>query len=493
VEYTKQMTDQIPDPSSADRRSRRTWLLGAVAVVAVVAAGLGGYFGFRAVSHGGAASAGVLPPARAGAAMAYDAANNTMVMFGGRGTGGTVLGDTWTWDGSNWTQRHPATAPSGRSGALMAYDPQSHDVLLFGGQTAVNAAIGSTGAASAPLPPSGLTGETWLWDGVNWRQATGAQPPLGSPYARMATDPATRSVVLVTGSAFVVRPESVCPLRVPPDGSLPPTTGCSGGPPVASAAKTWVWRGNTWEDAKAAPPTASASPLPPAAAIALVPDPETGRLAFLSGPSVAVSCSATLPKASPGIPGIPAVPPSTPCKVIAQPPASIDVSEWTGSSWSAPTSSVGGPVFAVGAGSGGVITADPASHSVVYLSPDESTWVWTSQWTQLTPPTHPPAQLFGATAIYDEALGRVLMFGGEVATPTGLDLSNQLWSWDGSTWSLVSGGTLPEPTPSGGVVPPVLPQSPVPTGVPGRCGFSPGAHPGVGPALPICPLPTLPA
>jgi hypothetical protein len=80
-----------------------------------------------------------------------------------------------------------------------------------------------------------------------------------------------------------------------------------------------------------------------------------------------------------------------------------------------------------------------------------------------------------------------------VASQGRLHLSNQLWSWDGSTWSLVSGGTVPEPTPSGGVVPPVLPQSPVPTGVPGRCGFSPGAHPGVGPAQPICPLPTLPA
>ena len=34
--------------------------------------------------------------------MAYDAADGTLVLFGGEGRSGS-LGDTWTWDGSAWT------------------------------------------------------------------------------------------------------------------------------------------------------------------------------------------------------------------------------------------------------------------------------------------------------------------------------------------------------------------------------------------------------
>src|SRR5487761_1483689 len=54
------------------------------------------------------------PPARYGASMAYDAATSTVVLFGGSGSGtggqgSTILGDTWTWDGSTWTKQAPAT------------------------------------------------------------------------------------------------------------------------------------------------------------------------------------------------------------------------------------------------------------------------------------------------------------------------------------------------------------------------------------------------
>ena len=52
----------------------------------------------------------VHPPARAGAAMAYDAATGTAVLFGGNNPGGQ-LGDTWTWDGTTWTQQAPVPSP----------------------------------------------------------------------------------------------------------------------------------------------------------------------------------------------------------------------------------------------------------------------------------------------------------------------------------------------------------------------------------------------
>src|SRR5439155_21996111 len=74
------------------------------------------------------------PPARMGAAMTYDAATKTVVLFGGtRGDGGSPLDDTWTWDGCRWTQAKPATSPPGRSFGNLASDPSSGKVILFGG------------------------------------------------------------------------------------------------------------------------------------------------------------------------------------------------------------------------------------------------------------------------------------------------------------------------------------------------------------------------
>ncbi len=64
--------------------------------------------------------------------MAYDAATGTVVLFGGNDLFG-ALADTWTWDGTTWTQRHPATSPSARTSASMAYDAATGTVVLFGG------------------------------------------------------------------------------------------------------------------------------------------------------------------------------------------------------------------------------------------------------------------------------------------------------------------------------------------------------------------------
>ena len=63
------------------------------------------------------------PPARFWPAMTYDAAHEEVVLFGGL-VGGTMNGDTWIWNGSNWILETPATAPSPRWTAGAAYDPQ---------------------------------------------------------------------------------------------------------------------------------------------------------------------------------------------------------------------------------------------------------------------------------------------------------------------------------------------------------------------------------
>ncbi len=69
--------------------------------------------------------------------MAYDAAASDIVLFGGAGAVSPYrsgyLRDTWTWDGTTWTQQAPATHPSAREQASMAYDAATGQVVLFGG------------------------------------------------------------------------------------------------------------------------------------------------------------------------------------------------------------------------------------------------------------------------------------------------------------------------------------------------------------------------
>src|SRR5262245_30518963 len=45
-----------------------------------------------------------LPPPRVNFASAYDAARRNVVLFGGAVDATTLLGDTWVWDGFDWTQ-----------------------------------------------------------------------------------------------------------------------------------------------------------------------------------------------------------------------------------------------------------------------------------------------------------------------------------------------------------------------------------------------------
>jgi hypothetical protein len=80
------------------------------------------------------------PSPRAEAAMAYDDRRARVVLFGGyrRSSSGTIrLGDTWEWDGRQWMQV-ASDGPSPRNGAAAAYDARRERVVLFGGSGASN-------------------------------------------------------------------------------------------------------------------------------------------------------------------------------------------------------------------------------------------------------------------------------------------------------------------------------------------------------------------
>jgi hypothetical protein len=56
-----------------------------------------------------------------------------VVLFGGELTSENVGGDTWTWDGVDWTQQQTLDQPSPRAVPGMATDPATCSVVLFGG------------------------------------------------------------------------------------------------------------------------------------------------------------------------------------------------------------------------------------------------------------------------------------------------------------------------------------------------------------------------
>ncbi|MCA8952372.1 MAG: hypothetical protein KDE27_22875 [Planctomycetes bacterium] len=111
------------------------------------------------------------PSPRHGHAM--DMALYDTLMFGGADANGVRNGETWmfttNWMNvpigsaftSSWTQLSPAHAPSARAGHALAYDSQTSSVaVLFGGRT-----------------DSGLSNETWRFDGTDWQQVTTTLSP----------------------------------------------------------------------------------------------------------------------------------------------------------------------------------------------------------------------------------------------------------------------------------------------------------------------------
>jgi hypothetical protein len=146
-------------------------------------------------------SSGSAPEGRFLHAMAYDAARNRVVMFGGF-NGQVYVGDTWVYDGNQWSQRNPASAPPDLCGHWMAYDAARGKVVLFGGVS--------------PEPPN-QRNQTWAWDGNTWTLLAPPDSPPARCCMAMAYDSARQRTVMFGGN----------------DGAV-----VVGG--------TWEWNGTTW-------------------------------------------------------------------------------------------------------------------------------------------------------------------------------------------------------------------------------------------------------
>ena len=143
------------------------------------------------VSAGG----GSAPAGREGQGMVYDSQRNRVVMFGGADIS-NVLNDTWTWDGTSWTNLNLSPAPSPREGHSMAYNSQTGSILVFGG----------FGAPPGPI----LIPDTWELASSSPTSAVAASYGAGCGTTALAIAPATGALPVV-GTTAVTEMDNIPP------------------------------------------------------------------------------------------------------------------------------------------------------------------------------------------------------------------------------------------------------------------------------------------
>lgn len=194
------------------------------------------------------------PPTRQNGDLVYDAATNSVILFGG--FAGTYRNDTWSWNGTTWTQLHPATSPSGRDSHDFVYDAATTKAIMFGG---------FRGTGYSP-------GDTWSWSGTNWTQLSPPTSPGVDVVAwQGAYDAASSQLLMFGGDAGGKKPflnstwtwtgttwTQLHPATSPPGrayGSMTYDTatkqvvlfaGRANSPTTSFPTTAWAWNGTTW-------------------------------------------------------------------------------------------------------------------------------------------------------------------------------------------------------------------------------------------------------
>ena len=201
------------------------------------------------------------PSARMGHAMAFDAARQRVVLFGGEVLESAFLADTWEWDGEFWTQVAD-TGPSPRGGHRLAFDSQASAVVLFGGSSG----------------PEVLHGDTWQWNGEAWTQVAdtgpGARAGHGTAYdntrsrlvlfgGEAAESALQRDTWEWDGEAWAqIQDVGPAPRRyhmMAFDSARSRTMLFGGDIGAGSSAETWEWDGTSWVQVADTGPAACAA------------------------------------------------------------------------------------------------------------------------------------------------------------------------------------------------------------------------------------------
>jgi hypothetical protein len=139
------------------------------------------------------------PSNRSSVGLAYDEKRQLVVLYGGCiASGNGAIGDTWEWNGSDWTQNTSGVGADASCGPAMAYDSVRELTVLFGGSTNPN---GGCGNASS---------DTWEYNAKNWAKPFSIiQPPPAAVGAQMAYDKARQRMVMLGGNGTMCKPQNV--------------------------------------------------------------------------------------------------------------------------------------------------------------------------------------------------------------------------------------------------------------------------------------------
>jgi hypothetical protein len=345
------------------------------------------------------------PPARYGAApLVFDSKRGVVILFSGQFDQPHSPGDTWEWNGTDWTDRTTATGPNKRYTHCMAYDAARGVTVLFGG-------FANSGSSSGSLS------DTWEYDGTTWilRGWTGIGP-AGFAACNMVYDSVLGRVIDFT--------------------------------PKAAAGNTLVlepfyWNGSSWVDANFPGPstTGGASAYDAAndtVVLDLQPVPAGSPQTWLLNPPPPPPPGWVNQNAS-GPPPVAMTYDSTRQVILA-----IDGSHtanyntvsktWTTLSTVNHPSGSGGVNFAMAFDSGrgkAVVVASPIpiGQPVTNFT---TTWEWDgTDWTQLNPAHNPPARSgFQQSLVYDAKRGVTVLFSGQLNGVPG-----DTWEWNGTDWA----------------------------------------------------------
>jgi hypothetical protein len=129
------------------------------------------------------------PSARLGVALAFNPEQHQLLLYGGFYVDNPLLDgnfkDTWSFNGSDWTQLSTAHEPSARDSTAVSYDPVRKQIVLFGGD------VGGYGVS--------VVGETWVWTGSDWQRLKLRTQPKPRGFNSMAYDPAFQQMLLFGG------------------------------------------------------------------------------------------------------------------------------------------------------------------------------------------------------------------------------------------------------------------------------------------------------
>jgi hypothetical protein len=124
------------------------------------------------------------PYPRMASVVAQDPIRKNVVLFGGI-SDNWIVQNTWTWDGTDWTEQNPVTQPPPLYYTSGGFDPLLKEVVVFGG--------GSMGEDQ---------NTTWAWDGTNWTQLSPSKNPAVREQLGTVWDPANRQFLIFDGDVF---------------------------------------------------------------------------------------------------------------------------------------------------------------------------------------------------------------------------------------------------------------------------------------------------